>query len=94
MAAAAQPLSRPDRAAPAITALCAAGLFVVLTAISLTTIERLKYVVLADRAAASPGRLIGALHIGDFLLFGVAAALGVCLLVQALRWRGVSLLLA
>ena len=92
--AAAQPLSRPDRAAPAITALCAAGLFVVLTAISLTTIERLKYVVLADRAAASPGRLIGALHIGDFLLFGVAAALGVCLLVLEWRRRGVSLLLA
>jgi hypothetical protein len=91
--AAAQTLSRPDRAAPALTALCIAGFFLVLTAISLTTIDRLKYVVLANRAAASPVRLIGALQVGDFLLLAAAAALGIGVLLLEWRRRGISLLL-
>src|ERR1700684_1251490 len=58
------------------TALCLAGLFLALTAVSLTTVEHIKYLVLADRSAATPARLLGALHVPDFFLFAVAAACG------------------
>lgn len=92
--AAAQSLSRQDRAALTATALCLTGLFLDLIAVSLTTIERLKYLVLADRSMATPMRLVGALHAPDFFLFAVGAAFG--LAVLALEWRhhGLSLLLS
>jgi hypothetical protein len=92
--AAASPSQRPDRAAPVAAALCLAGAFAVLTTVSLTTIERIKYLVLADRSMASPMRLLGALHATDLLLFAVGAALGLAILALEWRRRGVSLLLA
>ena len=92
--AAARFLSRPDRAAPVAAAVCLAAVFADLIAISLTTIERIKYLVLADRSMASPMRLIGALHPTDFILAAVGAVLGLGVLMIEWRRRGVSLLLA
>src|ERR1700722_1524947 len=76
------------------TALCLAGLFLALTAVSLTTVEHIKYMVLADRSAASPARLLGALHIQDFFLFAVAAGCGRAVLVLEVRRRGLTRLLS
>ena len=76
------------------TALCLAGLFLALTAVSLTTVEHIKYMVLADRSAASPARLLGALHIQDFFLFAVAAGCGLGVLVLEVRRRGLTRLLS
>ncbi len=90
---AAESYPRPDRAVPVAAAVCLAGIFAVLIAISLVTIERIKYLVLGDRSMASPARLIGALHATDYLLFAVGAALGLGVLVLEWRGRGVSLLL-
>ena len=87
-------LLRPDRAATVATAWCLTGVFVVLTTISLVTIERIKYLVLGDRAMASPLRLIGTLHAADYLLFAIGAALGLGVLGLEWRARGLSLLLA
>jgi hypothetical protein len=98
--AAAQSLSRPEHAALTATALCLTGLFLDLTAVSLITIERLKYLVLADRSMASPAtmaspaRLAGALHASDYLLFATGAALGLAVLALEWRRRGLSLLLS
>jgi hypothetical protein len=88
--AAAEPSCRADR----LAAVCLVGICADLIAVSLTTIERLKYLVLADRAMASPARLLGALHGADFFLFTVGAVLGVAVLVLEWRGRGLSLLLA
>ena len=92
--AAAQSLSRQDRAALTATAFCLAGLFLDLTAISLLTVERLKYLVLSDRSMASPARLMGALHASDFLLLAIGAVLGLAVLALEWRRRGLSLLLS
>jgi len=76
------------------TALCLGGVFLALTAVSLTTVDRIKYIVLADRSAATPARLLAALHVQDFLLFAIAAACGVAVLILELRSRGVTRLLS
>jgi hypothetical protein len=92
--AAAQRPSGPDRVPLTATAFCLAGLFVALTAVSLTTVERIKYFVLADRTVATPARLAGTLHAADFALFTIAAACGLGVLVLEVRNRGLGRLLA
>ena len=92
--AAAQRPPASDRTPLTATALCLAGLFLALTAVSLTTVERIKYFVLADRSAATPARLVGTLHAADFALFAIAAACGLGVLVLEVRSRGLGRLLA
>jgi hypothetical protein len=92
--AAAQRPPASDRTPLTATALCLAGLFLALTAVSLTTIEHLKYFILADRSAATPARLMGTLHAADFAPFGIAAACGLGVLVLEVRSRGLRRLLA
>jgi hypothetical protein len=91
---AAEPWGRANRRAPVAAAVCLAGIFADLIAVSLTTVEQMKYLVLADRSMASPGRLLGTLHTADFLLFAIGALLGLGVLALEWRGRGVSLLLA
>lgn len=92
--AAAQRPPASDRTPLIATALCLAGLFLALTAVSLTTVEHIKYFVLADRSAATPARLVVTLHAADFALFAVAAACGLGVLVLEVRSRGLGRLLA
>ena len=91
--AAAQPSPNPDRI-PWATAIYLSGVFLALTAVSLTTVERLKYLVLADRAAATPARLLAALHLSDFALIGIGAACGLAVLMLEIFRRGLSRLLS
>ena len=88
--AAAQRPPASDRTPLIATALCLAGLFLALTAVSLTTVEHIKYFVLADRSAATPARLVVTLHAADFALFAVAAACGLGVLVLEVRSRGLG----
>jgi hypothetical protein len=92
--AAAQPPPSPARAVLTATSLCLSGVFLALTAVSLTTVERLKYVILADRAAATPARLFAALHAPDFALVAAGAACGIGVLALEVRRRGLSRLLS
>jgi hypothetical protein len=92
--AAAQRAPSSDRTPLTATAFCLAGLFLTLTAVSLTTVERIKYFVLADRSAATPARLAGILHDADFALFAIAAACCLGVLVLEVRSRGLRRLLA
>ncbi len=89
-----QPPSNRSQSVLTATALCLGGVFLALTAVSLTTVDRIKYMVLADRGAAPPTRLLSALHVPDFLLFAIAAACGLAVLILELRSRGVSRLLS
>ena len=89
--AAVQPTPRPSLTA---TALCLGGVFVALTAVSLTTIDRIKYLVLADRSAATPTRLLSALHVPDFFLISIAAACGLGVLILEVRSRSLTRLLS
>ena len=82
------------RASLTATALCLAGVFLALTAVSLTTVDRIKYIVLADRGAATPARLLSALHVPDFFLFSIAAACGLGVLILEVRSRGLTRLLS
>ena len=91
---AAQSPPSPTRAGLTATSLCLAGVFLALTAVSLTTVDRLKYVFLADRAAATPARLLSSLHVPDFFLIAVAAGCGLGVLVLEFRNRGLSRLLS
>ena len=92
--AAAQPSPSPARRGLTATSLCLCGGFLALTAVSLSTVERVKYIVLADRTAATPARLLGTLHVPDFFLFAVAAACGLGVLILEVRRRGLSRLLS
>ena len=92
--AAAQPLPSSDRVALTATSIYLSGVFLALTAVSLTTVERLKYLILADRSAATPARLLAALHASDLALVAIGAACGLGVLVLELRRRGLSRLLS
>ena len=76
------------------TSFCLAGFFLVLTAISLISVEHIKYVVLADRSAAAPARLLGALRPADLFLGAAAAVLGAGVVILEWRRHGLSLLLS
>jgi hypothetical protein len=91
---AAPPPPRPARAALTATSLALCGVFLALTAVSLTTVERLKYLILADRAAATPARLFAALYAPDFALFAIGAACGFAVLALEIRRRGLTRLLS
>lgn len=90
----AETFSRADHRALTASGLCIVGGFLTLTAIALSTVERLKYLVRADRKSLTAENLLQMLHAGDFLLIGLAGLFALGLLVLEWRWRGLSLLLS